>query len=404
MRLSIPNLRMLRAFEAVGRLESISGAARAIHLSQPAVTQAIAKLESIVGDHLFDRRATGTYLTLDGVELHRNTVRLLTAIEAALSTVLGGQSAVEIQRVINRLTNSQLESVIAITEYGNSRIAAKQTETHESSLNRSAKDLERNIGARIIRRTASGIQPTDEGAAFAVAIARALSEFSGSMQSMFASRQHDLVCIGAPVLDNAGLLSAVINEFAAQVPGATIRLFNEPFESLRLRLRAGSLDLIVGVLKPHSPDLTSEVLLEDPFFVVGRRGHPLAKKTSVSRTDLARYDWIVPNRNAPRREVFEKLFADAESRPGANIEAHSLATITMTLASSDRLALLTASEANTESPSESLAVIRHPMRDACSRIAMTYLTDAVRSPHHDRLVGLFQKHAKRLENRLKTQQ
>ena len=37
----VPSLRQLRAFEAVARLESISAAARDIHLSQPGVSQAI---------------------------------------------------------------------------------------------------------------------------------------------------------------------------------------------------------------------------------------------------------------------------------------------------------------------------------------------------------------------------
>ena len=41
----IPSLRQLRAFEAVARLESISAAAREIHLSQPGVSQAIHALE-----------------------------------------------------------------------------------------------------------------------------------------------------------------------------------------------------------------------------------------------------------------------------------------------------------------------------------------------------------------------
>src|ERR1700722_1005955 len=109
MRLSIPNLRILRAFEAVGRLERVSGAARTIHLSQPAVTQAIAKLEGILGEHLFNRRTTGTYLTADGVTLHRDTARLLSAIESALSLAHPGLSDAEHLAIMHKITSSQLE-------------------------------------------------------------------------------------------------------------------------------------------------------------------------------------------------------------------------------------------------------------------------------------------------------
>lgn len=398
MRLSIPNLRILRAFEAVGRLESVSGAARAIYLSQPAVTQAIAKLEGTVGEHLFHRRTTGTYLTADGVVLHRDTARLLGAIESALSTLLPGLSDAEVLALINKITSSQLECLIAIAECNNSGAAAKHYDTHESSIIRSARELERALSVPLLRRTAAGVQVTEQGASFAMNIALAFHEFNGALQTIFTSRRSNVVSIGAPLLDNAGLLAAVVNEFADLTPTSTVRLFNEPFESLRLRLRSGTLDMIVGVLKPHSSDLTSEVLLEENYYVAGRLGHPLATKKKVTIADLSRYDWIVPNRNAPRREAFEKLFSGTSKRPGANIETHSLATITMTLASSNRLALLTASELRTEGPVERLVAIPYSLDGACSRIGLTYLTTATHCPHHEKLVSLFRKHAQVLKD------
>jgi LysR family transcriptional regulator of gallate degradation len=400
MRLSIPNLRILRAFDAVGRLESVSGAARAIHLSQPAVTQAIAKLEGMVGEPLFNRRTTGTYLTADGVALHRDTARLLGAIESALSTLHPGLSDVEVLAVINKITSSQLECLIAIAECTNSKAAAKRYDTHESSIIRSARELEKAVGTPLLRRTAAGVQVTEPGATFAMTVALAFHDFDSALQRMFASRQTNVVLIGAPVLDNAGLLAAVVNEFADLAPTSTVRLFNEPFESLRLRLRSGTLDMIVGVLKPHSPDLTSEILLEDKYCVAGRLGHPLTAKQRVSIADLSRYDWIVPNRNAPRREAFEKIFANANKRPAANIETHSLATITMTLASSNRLALLTASELKTEGPIERLVAIPYSLNGASSRIGLTYLTTGAHGPHHETLVSLFRKHAQILKDNL----
>jgi LysR family transcriptional regulator of gallate degradation len=393
MRLSIPNLRTLRAFEAVGRLESVSGAARAIHLSQPAVTQAIAKLEGTLGEQLFYRRTTGTYLTADGVLLHADTARLLSAIETGLSKLLAGPSEVEVLALLNRITSSQLECLIAIAECSSSKAAAKRYDTHESSIIRSARELERAVAVPLLRRTAAGVQVTEPAATFAMGIALAFHEFDGALQTMFASRRSNVVMIGAPVLDNAGLLAAVVNEFADLTPSATVRLFNEPFESLRLRLRTGTLDMIVGVLKPHSSDLTSEVLLEEKYYVAARQGHPLAAKQKVSAADLSRYDWIVPNRTAPRREAFEKIFAAAAKRPAANIETHSLATITMTLASSNRLALLTASELKTEGPVERLIAIPFSLEGAFARIGLTYLPAAAHSPHHETLLSLFRKHA-----------
>ena len=59
----LPSLQQLRVFEAVADYQSISAAAKTIHLTQPSVTQAIGHLESRIGSTLFDRRRTGCYLT-----------------------------------------------------------------------------------------------------------------------------------------------------------------------------------------------------------------------------------------------------------------------------------------------------------------------------------------------------
>src|SRR5205823_13483615 len=58
----LPNLRHLRVFQAVARLGSITGASREARLSQPAVTQGIAKLEALLDVALFERHQSGCYL------------------------------------------------------------------------------------------------------------------------------------------------------------------------------------------------------------------------------------------------------------------------------------------------------------------------------------------------------
>ena len=50
---ALPNFRHLRVFREVARLRSVSAAAEQVHLSQPAVTQAICKLEGELGAELF---------------------------------------------------------------------------------------------------------------------------------------------------------------------------------------------------------------------------------------------------------------------------------------------------------------------------------------------------------------
>jgi len=66
---SMPNLRHLRALLMVAEAKSITAAADRIHLSQPAITQALNKLERHFGARLFDRQKSGMYLTAEGALL-----------------------------------------------------------------------------------------------------------------------------------------------------------------------------------------------------------------------------------------------------------------------------------------------------------------------------------------------
>ncbi len=79
-------LNRLRTFIEVYRQRSISGAARALSLTQPAVSQHIASLENAIGHQLFERRAHGVEPTAAADELARDIGDRLDLAEAALST------------------------------------------------------------------------------------------------------------------------------------------------------------------------------------------------------------------------------------------------------------------------------------------------------------------------------
>jgi DNA-binding transcriptional LysR family regulator len=54
---ALPNLRHLAVFLELARHRSISAASRTVHLSQPAVSQLLAGLETAFGARLIERRS-----------------------------------------------------------------------------------------------------------------------------------------------------------------------------------------------------------------------------------------------------------------------------------------------------------------------------------------------------------
>src|SRR5579862_6241844 len=73
----------LRVFQAVADEGSFSSAARALSLSQPAITQHIQALEAELGVRLFDRAARRTSLTPAGASLAQHVPHIMGMLRAA---------------------------------------------------------------------------------------------------------------------------------------------------------------------------------------------------------------------------------------------------------------------------------------------------------------------------------
>ena len=69
--------RLLRSFLAVAREQSISGAARTLHITQPSLSRQIMDLEDEMGVKLFDRSARKIVLTNEGLLLRRRAEEIL---------------------------------------------------------------------------------------------------------------------------------------------------------------------------------------------------------------------------------------------------------------------------------------------------------------------------------------
>lgn len=78
------NLEYYRVFYHVSRLGSISGAARDLCISQPAVSQALKQLETALNSRLFVRTSKGVHLTVEGELLY-------TYVERGLASILDGE-------------------------------------------------------------------------------------------------------------------------------------------------------------------------------------------------------------------------------------------------------------------------------------------------------------------------
>nr|BBH92418.1 LysR family transcriptional regulator [Thermogemmatispora argillosa] len=85
------DLEWYRSFIAIYRAGTVSGAARALLLTQPAVTQHLAALEAAVGEPLFLRAPRRMIPTARGKELYNQIVQAIETLEQVSQTLGAGQ-------------------------------------------------------------------------------------------------------------------------------------------------------------------------------------------------------------------------------------------------------------------------------------------------------------------------
>jgi LysR family transcriptional regulator of gallate degradation len=340
------SIRHLKVFDSVAHLHGVRRASDECHISQPAVTQAIAKLEEQLGVTLFERRASGSYLNPFGTIFHLRTRRLFDQFEQALMELGIPSGPIPIPQLAARISRSHIRSLIAIVENGSFAQAARALGVSQTSLQRAARDLERTLRTSLYAQTASGIMATPAAAECARKIKLALREIECGIDEVEAARGNigGEVVIGAMLLAGAEMIATVIDEFVSAYPNANVRMLNGNAEDMLRYLRTGDVDTVIGLIRRSSSDgLVHQALADTPYVVVARDGHPLVNKPNVTLEDLADYDWIVGTPGATRRIHFDKLF-EGRRRPQARIATCSLPTVRLLLARSNRLTLLTSYE------------------------------------------------------------
>ena len=351
MRDHIPPLRQLRAFFAVAKSQSVTRAAQAINLSQPAVTQMIANLEAGLEAALFSRTPTGSYLTAMGEIFLARIQRVLDHMEDALcEPVIGAPFASRelVRAMLIKISSHHVRALLSIADSSSFDEAARRIGISQPSLQRAARELERIVERPLYHRTASGMSVTRPAFELARRLRIAMREVEYGVEEIEAARglYTGRFTIGAIPLAGVSLLALALNDLLDAYPQTQIEIRDGRYEPMLAELRSGKVDILYGVLRcpAEIEDVTEIALFRDRYRIVVRHGHPLAGRSDVTVEDLAAHDWILPGEGNPRRRVVEQLFADSAIQPRISIETSSIPAHKAILAISDRITLLTESE------------------------------------------------------------
>lgn len=364
------NLRHLRALSAVVAQGSLSAAAEAVSLSQPALTQGLGKLERQLGVSLFERRPDGVTPTEAGLAMAERSA----AAFAQLATATRGASRGSrgFARPEQLMTATQLDAFLRLADAGSFTAAAAASGLSQPAIHRAVRDLEQICAVPLAERRGRGVVLTGAGRRVARGVRLAAGEIAAGIIEVGGNAEDSgRIVIGAMPLSRALVLPAAIAAFVRGGSRAVIDVVEGSWRELVEPLRDGVIDLMIGALRDEAPPgLKQRPLFADRLAVIGRREHPLAGVEDPGLDALAEQDWIVGLADTPLRAHWEALFA-GRTPPAAPIECGSVMVIRGVLRDSDLLTLLSPDQVALEIDTGMLTLIGPPLTQGVRTIGIT---------------------------------
>lgn len=361
-----PNLRHLRLLEIAARHDSLTQAAGQVNISQPAASQAIAKLGRIFGARLLERCGNAVMPTDEGRIVIARARRALDHLQHPHPGTRSRtrQARADLLERYASVTQLRVMALLAVTG-SLSAIAAELGQT-EASVQRAVKDIERIIGQPALEGGPRNRVLSAAGQQVATRASLALREIDlahadlRERAGVFDSR----LVIGVLPLARTRIVPRAIVRLQAQYPSATVEVLEGAYDFLLRRLRLGACDMIIGALRSDlaQADLDETPLLRDRLRVVARAGHPLAGRR-LEPADLAAARWILPRRDAPARRVFDAMAArhGLLTAGHGHIETGSLVVLRGVLLESDALTLISPNQISYEIEQGLLRVLDVPL-------------------------------------------
>lgn len=339
------NLRHLRLFLAVNDGGSVTLAAGRYHITQPAVTQAITKLEQLAGGALFERTRQGFFPTRRGEILAGRTRRAFATLDPPLCELS--------PRLLLVASHAQLTALIRVCETENFTLAARSLGLAQPTVHRAISQLEQEAVRPLFQRTPFGLVASRVARDLAQAARLAFHELEQAVADLaeIEGREVGRIVIGALPMSRSVLLPAALVAFRRQRATQPVRVIEGLYDELLTGLRRGDIDLIVGALRDPQPiaDIVQTVLFQDGMAVLARNDHPLAGAGALTPAVLARQQWVVPREGTPARAQFDTFFLDAgQAPPDSIIEAGSILMMREMLARGDFLGCISELQAAAE--------------------------------------------------------
>lgn len=204
-----------------------------------------------------------------------------------------------------------LRYFLAVIDNGTFTAAAAQMNVSQPTLSAGIAKLEREAGAKLLRRNSQRVELTEAGARLAVHARRIEREFHLAAASVEGSAPADALRLGVLATIATGELSALVETLASVAPGLRVELLEGNERGLTQYLARGRIDLALTILRG---DRTGKPLRTEGYALALPASHPLAGEAALPGEAMAGETMIV-RRHCEALSETSRYFTQRGIRP-----------------------------------------------------------------------------------------
>src|SRR5262249_50983561 len=211
------------------------------------------------------------------------------------------------------LTLRQLQTIVALAEYGSFIATASLMKTSQPAVTRTVKHLEETLGVKLFDRSTRSVQITAAGREFAAVAARMLNDLKitvGSMRELADQRRGQVIVSSIMSVAN-GKLPAMVAAYRQSYPGVELYVRDGVHGTVIEDVRSGAADFGITYLDELPAPFVSTPLGREEFTVIVPRNHHLAAKASLALTDLRGLPLVSLPGDSRTRRLIDSVAASA---------------------------------------------------------------------------------------------
>ncbi|RRZ91055.1 LysR family transcriptional regulator [Erwinia sp. 198] len=205
-------------------------------------------------------------------------------------------------------TLRQLRVFVAVAQQRSFSHAGQMIGLSQSAVSHSVKELESEMGIRLLDRTTREVMLTEAGVQLASRLERLLEELNTTLLDVrsYGQQRSGTVRIAASQTISAHLMPQCLAASQLHFPEIKIMLRDRPQQWVLQSIRNAEVDfgIVIGPLQVE--DLEDEAILEEPFLLLCRQDDPLAAEKKISWQMLNRRLLVLQDYSSGSRVLIDE--------------------------------------------------------------------------------------------------